>query len=213
LRLTGATLRGAKIVLHAPELRNCELPQLAIRPYPEQYVSIWKLRDGRTITLRPIRPEDEPLMEIFHEGLSEDSVYFRYFAPIQLEYRVSHERLTRICFNDYDREIAIVVAGQTPETGKEEIFGMGRLSKVHGINRAEFAIILSDGLQGQGLGTHLLSLLVDIGRQEGLKGIFGHILPDNYGMRRVAKKVGFTVSFDYVSGYMKAELAFPLASI
>ena len=90
---------------------------------------------------------------------------------------------------------------------------MGRLSKVHGINRAEFAIILSDGLQGQGLGTHLLSLLVDIGRQEGLKGIFGHILPDNYGMRRVAKKVGFTVSFDYVSGYMKAELAFPLASI
>jgi acetyltransferase len=87
-----------------------------------------------------------------------------------------------------------ILPGRRRKLEKEEIFGMGRLSKVHGINRAEFAIILSDGVQGQ-TGTHLLSLLVDIGRQEGLKGIFGHILRDNYGMQRVAKKVGFTVEF------------------
>ncbi len=170
---------GARIVLHPSELSEEKLPRLAIRPYPEQYVSKWKLRDGTPLTLRPIRPEDEPLMVTFHEGLSEQSVEFRYFAAINLELRVAHERLTHICFNDYDREIAIVVSGQPPETGKEEILGVGRLMKVQGVNEAEFAIVISDHLQGQGLGSHLLKLLVDVGRQEGLKGISGYILADN----------------------------------
>ena len=67
-------------------------------------------------------------------------------------------------------------------------------------------LFLVDGLQGQGLGTHLLSLLVDIGRQEGLKGIFGHILPDNYGMQRVCKKLGFALNYDDFADDMKAEI-------
>ncbi len=201
---------GARIVLHPAELREEKLPRLAIRPYPGQYVSHWNLGDGRPLTFRPIRPEDEPLMVTFHKGLSEQSVYFRYFGAINLELRVTHERLTHICFNDYDREIAIVVSGQAPETGKEEILGVGRLMKVLGADTAEFAIVITDHLQGQGLGSHLLKLMVDIGRQEGLRGIFGHILAENYGMQRVAKKAGFTVDFDYSAGDMKAVLTFPL---
>jgi len=195
----------ARIILHDPELSEEQLPELAIRPYPQQYVSQWKLRDGTPLTIRPIRPEDEPLMVKFHGTLSEESVHFRYFGISKLEQRVAHERLTRICFNDYDREIAIVAIRQAPETEEEEILGVGRLIKVHGVNEAEFAIVISDQLQGQGLGTHLLKLLLDIGCQEGLERIFGHILPDNYPMQRVCRKLGFVVNYDSFAEDMKAE--------
>src|SRR4029077_17719346 len=195
----------ARIILHDPELSEEQLPELAIRPYPQQYVSQWKLRKETPLTIRPTRPEDEPLMVKFHGTLSEESVHFRYFGISKLEQRVAHERLTRICFNDYDREIAIVAIRQAPETEEEEILGVGRLIKVHGVNEAEFAIVISDQLQGQGLGTHLLKLLLDIGCQEGLERIFGHILPDNYSMQRVCRKLGFVVNYDSFAEDMKAE--------
>ena len=194
----------ARIVLHSPELSEQNLPRLAIRPYPQQYVRQWKLRDGTPLTIRPIRPEDEPLMVKFHETLSEESVHFRYFGIVKLEQRVAHERLTRICFNDYDREIAMVATRHVNNV--EEIIGVGRLIKVHGLNEAEFAIVVSDQWQGQGLGTYLLKLLLDIGRQEGLERIIGHILPDNYGMQKVCKNVGFAVSYDNSEDDMKAEI-------
>jgi acetyltransferase len=194
----------ARIVLHKPELSENQLPRLAIRPYPEQYVTQWKLCDGTPLTIRPIRPEDEPLMVKFHGTLSEESVHFRYFGIVKLEQRVAHQRLTRICFNDYDREIAMVATCQP--TKEEEILGVGRLIKVHGVNEAEFAIVISDQLQGQGLGTYLLKLLLDIGRQEGLERIIGHILPDNYGMQRVCKKLGFALNYDNFADDMKAEI-------
>jgi acetyltransferase len=93
-----------------------------------------------------------------------------------------------------------------PETKEDEIIAVGRLMKVHGVNEGEFAIVISDRFQRQGLGTQLLELLVDIGQQEGLERIFGYILPDNYGMQRVSKKVGFTVSFDRENEVMRAEI-------
>ena len=142
----------------------------------------------------------------FHGTLSEETVHFRYFGFSKLELRVSHERLTQICFNDYDREIALVAVRQAPDTKEDEIIGVGRLIKVHGVNEAEFAIVISDRFQHQGLGTQLLQLLVDIGREEGVECIFGQILPDNYGMQRVSKKVGFTVSFDRLAEAMRAEM-------
>ena len=66
------------------------------------------MKDGNEVVIRPIRPEDEPLMVEFHEKLSERSVYLRYFQPLKLRQRTAHERLTRICFIDYDREMALV---------------------------------------------------------------------------------------------------------
>lgn len=142
----------------------------------------------------------------FHGTLSEETVHFRYFGLQKLELRVAHERLTRICFNDYDREIALVAVRQASNTTESEIIGVGRLMKVHGVNEAEFAIVISDRFQHQGLGTQLLQLLVDIGRKEGAERIFGQILPDNYGMQRVSRKVGFMVSFDRVDEVMRAEM-------
>ncbi len=194
----------ARIVLHDPGAKD--LPRLAIRPYPQQYSSNWKLRDGTTITIRPIRPEDEPLIVKFHGTLSEETVHFRYFQHSTLETRTEHQRLTRICFNDYDREIALVAVRQDPTTMQHEIIGVGRLIRVHGVDEGEFAIVLSDKFQRQGLGTRLLQLLVQVGKQEGLKKIFGEILPDNSGMLRVAKKVGFTARFDQFAEVMHAEI-------
>jgi acetyltransferase len=194
----------ARIVLYDPGAQH--LPRLAIRPYPQQYSSNWKLRDGTTITIRPIRPEDEPLMVKFHGTLSEETVHFRYFQQSTLETRTEHQRLTRICFNDYDREIALVAVRQDPTTMQHEIIGVGRLIRVRGVDEGEFAIVLSDKVQRQGLGTRLLQLLVQVGKQEGLKKIFAEILPDNSGMLRVAKKVGFTARFDQFAEVMHAEI-------
>ena len=98
----------ARVVLHDPKTPEDELPRPAIRPYPVQYVTPWKLKDQAPVTIRPIRPEDEPLLVKFHETLSGESVYHRYFSALNLSQRITHERLTRICFNDYDREIALV---------------------------------------------------------------------------------------------------------
>ncbi len=184
----------ARVILHGPEVREDALPPLAIRPYPAQYGSPWKLRDGTAVTIRPIRPEDEPLMIEFHRTLSEESVHFRYFAMMNLESRIAHQRLRRICFLDPDREIALVV--ERRHRGERDILGVGRLSKLHGANEAEFAIIISDQWQGHGLGTRLLELLVQVGREERLARIIAHILPDNTAMQRVSRKCGFTLRYE-----------------
>ena len=204
---SGLIALDARMVLHSAEAREDELPRPGIRPYPSQYVARCRLRDNTIAILRPIRPEDEPLMIEFHKTLSEQSVRFRYFSLLKLETRIAHERLTRICFNDYDREIALVIDYKNPQTARHEILGVGRLSKLHGLDEAEWAIMISDQWQGHGLGTKLLRLLVEIGRKEKLSRIFAHILPDNSVMRHVSKKVGFKLHFDSKEDEWKAELA------
>jgi acetyltransferase len=206
---TGLIALDARMVLHNIEVNENDLPPLAIRPYPAQYVTHCKLRNGTSMTLRPIRPEDEPLMIEFHKTLSEESVRFRYFNLLRLDARIAHQRLTRICFNDYDREIALVVDYKNPRTRRHEILGVGRLSKLHGLNEAEWAIVISDQWQGHGLGTKLLRLLAEIGRKEKLSRLIAHILPDNIVMRHVSKKAGFQLHFDGEAGEWGAELALP----
>src|SRR5215217_2223203 len=136
----------ARVVLHDPE--TGVLPRTAIRPYPTQYIWAVKTRDGEPVTIRPIRPEDEPLMVEFHESLSEQSVYMRYFHMLGLDQRTAHERLTRICFIDYDREMALVAERTDPETGEKEIMGVARLSRRGGVtDEAEFSVLISDRFQ------------------------------------------------------------------
>jgi acetyltransferase len=196
----------ARVVLHDANTPEASLPRLAIRPYPQEYASAWNLKDGTALQLRPIRPEDEPIMVKFHATLSEETVHFRYFGLPKLEQRVAHERLTRICFNDYDREIALVAIRRDQATGEDQIIGVGRLIKYQGVNKAEFAIVISDQFQGQGLGSQFLTLLVEIGRKEGIERIVGHILPENYAMQHVSRSVGFEVSYDRINDDMLAEI-------
>jgi acetyltransferase len=186
----------ARIILHDLATSAAQLPKLTIRPYPTQYMTSCTLLDGTQMTIRPIRPEDEPLAVQFHHSLSEESVYFRYFHLMKLSQRIAHERLMRLCFIDYDREMALVVDRKNPDTGNHEILGVGRLSKLHGENVAEFSLMISDAFQRQGLGTELLQRLVQVGRDESLQRITAQILPENMAMQRVCEKVGFQLQRD-----------------
>jgi acetyltransferase len=184
----------ARFVLHEAGICEGTLPKPAIRPYPTQYVTSWAMKDGTPVTIRPIRPEDEPLIVRFHESLSERSVQMRYFASMKLSTRVAHERLIRICFNDYDRELALVADRKDPQTSEHEIMGVGRLIKLHGVNEAEFALLVSDRWQGCGVGTQLLRLLLEVGRAEQLDRITADILVENSEMQHLCEKLGFQLS-------------------
>ena len=183
----------ARVVLYEPEATEDELPQLAIRPYPTQYVQPFIDGQGETYIIRPIRPEDEPKMIKFHESLSERSVYLRYFRAFQLSQRVEHERLTRISFIDYDRTMALVAERHNPETNEDEIVAVGRLTKARGTNEAEYALLVSDEFQGRGLGTELLSRLLQIARDEGVGRVTAYMLPENRGIINISKKLGFRI--------------------
>ncbi len=181
----------ARVVLHAPDSPAEALPRPAIRPYPVEYISPWETKDGTRFTIRPIRPEDEPLLAKFHATLSERSVYFRYLGPMKLGQRVAHERLSRICFIDYDREMVLVAEHEPPGGGLREVLGVGRLSKLHWRDEAEFALVVSDVFQKHGLGSELLRRLLAIGRDEKLGRIVGYISAENTEMLRVARAAGF----------------------
>ncbi len=183
----------ARVILHDPKLAEKDLPKLAIRAYPTKYVSRWKMKNGTSVTIRPIRPEDEPLLVKFHETLSPESVYLRYFNQLKLDERIAHERLVRICFNDYDREMALV-AELKNKGAENEILGVGRLTKERGLNEAEFALLVSDKWQKQGLGTELLKRLLHIAENEKLARVTAEILADNHGMKTVVNKLGFKVT-------------------
>jgi acetyltransferase len=189
----GLIALDARVVLHPPYTDASALPRPAIRPYPMQYVGSWEAPDGTRFTIRPIRPEDEPLMVRFHEELSEETVYGRYFEHLKLSQRTAHERLTRICFIDYDREMALVAEHRDPGSDEPAIVGVGRLSKARGLPEAEFAILIADRWQHHGLGTELLASLVRIGREEGVERIWAEMLASNAGMRRVSERVGFRI--------------------
>jgi len=198
-----------RVVLHDPKTPEDKLPKPAIRPYPVQYASSWKTKNRTAITIRPIKPEDEPLVVKFHKTLSAESVYQRYFSALKLSQRVAHERLTRICFNDYDREIALVAEAKLAKLGVEEkIIAVGRLSRLPQLNQAEFAVVVSDQWQGQGLGTELLRRMIEIGRVEKLDKISGQVLPENQAMQHICAKVGFKVVHDPESNFFNASYTY-----
>jgi acetyltransferase len=203
---SGLIALDARIVLHEPTLQENDLPKLSIRPYPTQYVAPWTMKEGTEVTIRPIRPEDEPLLVQFHKTLSEESVYFRYFHLIKLSQRVAHERLTRICFIDYDREMALVAERKDPQRGVSEILAVGRLSKLHGTDEAEFALLVSDQYQGLGLGTELLQRLLQVGRQEQIRRINATILFDNHPMQHICEKLGFQLHHSIADSLVNAEI-------
>ena len=152
------------------------------------------MKDSREVLIRPIRPEDEPLMARFHESLSAQTVYLRYFHMEALSARVAHDRLLRKCFIDYDREMALVAECVDHATGNREILGVGRLTRQRDRPAdGEVAILVADGAQRLGLGAELLGRLIQFAREEKFKSIVAHILPDNAGMRGLAGRFGFIV--------------------
>lgn len=172
----------ARIILHDPETKEEDIPEPAIRPYPNQYVEKWN-----DILLRPIRPEDEPMLIQFHKDLSEETVRQRYLKAINYDSRVAHERLQRICFNDYTREIAIIALH------KDEVLGIIRLSKMPGTDDATFSMTVKDNWQNKGLGTKLIEKVLQIAKQEKVKHIVAHMLEENVQMQKLVTRFGFSL--------------------
>lgn len=189
----------AEMDLHEGEL--ADVPKLAIRPYPYEYEENWTLKTGEQVWARPIRPDDEPLVVEFHKTLSDQSVYLRYFYAPSFNYRVSHERLSRICFVDYDREMAVVVLNH--EQDSPILLAAGRTIRLKNNQDAEFALTVADHYHGTGLGTKLLEYLIRLATKEGLQRLVADILPENAAMLHVCKKLGFTSKFNSEDGVMK----------
>ncbi len=180
----------ARVVVHDKSVRQEQLPKLAIRPYPLKYVKSWTTRQGEAVITRPIRPEDEPLLVKFHETLSDHSVYLRYLTNLEYSERVAHQRLARICFNDYDRELALV-AESKDGNGEPEIMGVARLSKHHYRPEGNFTLLINDRFQGRGIGSEMLKHLLDVARAEKLERVTATMTVDNHPMQQTCKKLGF----------------------
>ena len=164
---------------------------LALKPYPEEYVQPKTLRDGTSMILRPIKPEDEPLWFELLDSCSRESIYmrFRYFFHWK-----SHKVASRFCFIDYDREIAIVA--EIEEDGKQKLIGVGRLVTDPDHDTVEYAILIADAWQNRGLGSILTDYCLEIAKQWGLKKIVAQTTTDNQRMISVFRKRGFEITVD-----------------
>ncbi len=185
----GLLALDARVVLHGSEV--LDPPKPAIRPYPVQFVKPWRFEDGTEVTIRPIRPEDENLIVAFHEKLSDRTVVQRFAEPMSFDERTAHDRLVRVCFGDYDREIALVAELWNTVTQEPEILAVGRLSKAHFLNEAELTILAVDEYQGRGLGSEISRRLLAIAKTEQLDRVTVEIPGTNPQMVEVCRGLGF----------------------
>ncbi len=184
----------ARIVVYGIEVEESKLPKLAIRPYPSQYVSAWTAKDGSQMIIRPIRAEDEPLMFVFHQTLSDRSVYLRFLHPLLITDRATHDRLSRISHGDYNNEISLVVEDPNADKDGLRIVAASRLSRLHGSNAARLSILVSDLCQGKGIGLELMRHLIDVAKQEKYDRIECLMTLDNQSMRKLVTGFGFAIS-------------------
>ncbi len=163
--------------------------RLAIRPYPRELERHFALPDGEEIFLRPIRPEDEPLLQGMFDRLSPQDVRLRFFASLT---ELSHSFAARLTQIDYHREMAFVALRQSDETGAE-IWGVVRISADPDNERAEYAVLVRSDIKGRGLGVELMNRILDYARNRGLREIWGDVLDHNRRMLELARELGFTV--------------------
>ena len=163
---------------------------LVISPYPKKYETLWKLRDDRTILLRPIKPEDEPLWLEMFQNFSEQSIRYRFFRLIK---DTPHEVRVRYCNIDYDREIAIVA--ELTEDGRRRILGVVRVPIEPDKTTGEIAVIVADPWQGLGLGAKMVDYMIEICKDKKLETIYGFMLSDNSRAIDLFEKMGFTIKY------------------
>jgi acetyltransferase len=162
---------------------------LAIRPYPEEYVTERNTKDGAPITLRPIKPEDEPMWHELLGSCSKESIRFRFSSLIK---QTTHEMASRYCFIDYDREIAIVA--EVEEEGRRKLIGVGRLVADANHEEAEYAVLIADRWQGRGLGGMLTDYCVEVAKRWGVKRVVAETSKDNARMVSTFRNRGFNIN-------------------
>ncbi|SDS52481.1 bifunctional acetate--CoA ligase family protein/GNAT family N-acetyltransferase [Bradyrhizobium canariense] len=161
----------------------------AVRPYPSQWQRHIEVKDGWRVFVRPIRPEDEPLIhELLRQVTSED-LRLRFFASMK---EFSHAFIARLTQLDYARAMAFVAFDEATN----EIVGVVRIHSDSIYETAEYAILLRSDLKGRGLGWTLMQLIIEYARSEGLKTISGDVLAENSVMLAMCRDLGFEVKAD-----------------
>lgn len=193
---TGAVAVDARIVIgHAQQ--SSGYGHLAIPPYPAQYEHIWPLRNGGQYTVRPVRPDDAPMLQALVQGLSPQSRYFRFISSLV---ELPSSMLARFALIDYDREMALVAVckerhvdadGTVTET--ERMVGVSRYVTNPDSTSCEFALVVADDFSGHGLGSRLMLSIMDVARDRGLAEMEGLVLANNTGMLRLMRRLGFAV--------------------
>jgi len=188
----------ARVILHEKgALQSGTVPGPAIRPYPQEYSFTGETKDGTPIRIRPVRPEDEHAIVEFHKELSDETVFMRYFSAQKLSQRISHQRLMRTCFLDYNRELALaaLVPGSDGKGGWT-IVGVGRIIRKRTPGEASFAMVLQDKFQRRGIGSQLLDRLLEVAVKEGIHTLTAVVLTENRPMQEMLRRYGFTMGED-----------------
>jgi acetyltransferase len=176
----GLIALDARIVVRRPEGQE-RASRFAIRPYPVELETTIEHR-GERLTIRPIRPEDEGMLQTFAQHLSPEDIRLRFFSPLR---ELSHEMAARLTQIDYDREMAFLLI----DAG--ELLGVGRLSADPNFDQAEFALVVASSRQRRGYGELLLRHVVDYAQSRGIRLVFGNILRENHRMLALSERLGF----------------------
>ena len=177
----GVLALDARIVVRKPEPGQERAARFAIRPYPVELETA--VRHGEeSLSIRPIRPQDEALLDGFVRRLSREDVRMRFFGPLR---ELSHEMAARLTQIDYDREMAFLLMDG------EILVGVGRLAADPDFEQAEFALVVASDRQGRGYGTLLLTHVLHYAKSRGIKRVIGHVLRENDKMLALIKRLGF----------------------
>ncbi|MBU0762185.1 MAG: GNAT family N-acetyltransferase [Candidatus Altiarchaeota archaeon] len=173
----------ARIVLGKDETpRNYR--HLCIMPYPSELIEEHSVRTGEKVTIKPIKPEDEPRVKQLFETFSERTMHFRFFHALK---DITHEMLVRYCHTDYDREIALIAEKDG------NLLGMSRLMFDPGQSSAEFSVVVTDSWQKKGLGIRLVEKIIEVARGKKLERVYATVIKDNAPMKHLALKLGFRI--------------------
>jgi acetyltransferase len=197
-----AVALDARILLDTQVVKNgiSEYGHLIISPYPTRYVTLWQTKDGRSVVLRPIKPDDEAMEKEAVEKLTEESQRFRFFSIL---HKVTHEMLVRFCNIDYDREMTITA--EYTENDRKRSVGNSRLIIQSDGLSGEFAVVVAEDFRDVGLGLKLTDMIIGIARDRGLKSIYGIALKENSRMINLARRLGF-----YIEDGIEDEVKFTL---
>ncbi|HPC22672.1 MAG TPA: GNAT family N-acetyltransferase [Phycisphaerae bacterium] len=173
-------------------------------PYPAEYETTFKLRNGQEAFVRPIRPDDEPLMRDMFYEFSEQTIYLRYHASVKA---MPHNKLQVFCNVDYDTEMALIALTGTP--GNERVIGVGRYMTDAAKQSAEVAFTVSDDFQRHGLGTYLFERLVEIAKSKGIRFFHAYVLVENSGMLKIFHRSGLNIETSKEGDVVKVSMTLP----
>ncbi|MBV8334387.1 MAG: bifunctional acetate--CoA ligase family protein/GNAT family N-acetyltransferase, partial [Alphaproteobacteria bacterium] len=161
--------------------------RLAIAPYPAELETARQLRDGTVLHMRPLRPEDEPLLHELAAHMSREDLRLRFFTPVR---GLTHAVAARLSQLDYDREMALLAECDGTAVGVAHFFADPDNL------RAEYAIAVRSDWQGRGVGFLLMQRLIEVARQRGIGELCGEVLRENEGMLRMCHELGFAIAPD-----------------